>query len=97
MSSTEIESATEDVVAKWKLLGINLCAPHTTLEAIDANYHKVENKKSEMIQTWLTGETMPTWSAVVEALCSPSIDLPRAADKVSVDHSKSNLQNHIII
>ena len=88
MSTSDVYRAIKEVVSDWRLLGLNLNIPHPELETIDINFHKVEEKKIELIQTWMTGNVMPTWSSLVKALLSPSVDRPRIADKISQQQSK---------
>ena len=88
LNTSDVYSAIEDVVGNWKLLGLNLDIPPSTLEAIDINFHKVEDKKIELIQTWMTSKSMPTWSLLVKALLSHPVDRPRIAETISQHHSK---------
>ena len=88
MSTSEVYRAIKEVVSDWKLLGLNLNIPPSELEAIDINFHKVEEKKIEMIQIWMTGSSMPTWSSLVKALLSPSVHQPRIAHKISQQQSE---------
>ena len=88
MDTSNIESAVKEVCEKWKLLGINLCIPLEVLEEIDCEISKIRLKRSEMLQVWMTGKIMPTWSFLVEALRSPSIALHQTAERISQQHSK---------
>ena len=88
MSTSDVYSAIEDVVGNWKLLGLSLDIPPSTLEAIDINFHKVEDKKIELIQTWMTSKSMPTWSVLAKALLSHPVDRPAIAEKISQHQSK---------
>ena len=81
--------AVEEIVDKWYLLGINLSIPPPMLDTINCNLHKVEEKKTEMIQVWMTGGSMPTWSSLVEALHSPTTKQPRIAQRISQEYSKA--------
>ena len=85
MATGDIESAVEEI-SNWKLLGTNLSIPWVTLDKID---HEQSAKKSKMIQIWMTGPPMTTWSSLVEALHSPSIALHETAERISKHHSKS--------
>ena len=89
MSTRDVYFAIEEIVDKWYLLGINLSIPPPMLDTINCNSHKIEEKKTEMIQVWMTGRSMPTWSSLVEALQSPSTDQPRIAERISHEYSKA--------
>ena len=88
MSTSDVYRAIEEVVGAWMRLGLNLGIPQSTLETIDINFPKVEEKKKELIQTWMTGESMPTWSLLAEALHSPSSYHPRLAETITQQQSK---------
>ena len=88
MASSDIERAVEGI-SNWKLLGINLCIPWATLDEIDYEHLlTIRQKKSKMIQIWMNGPPMATWSSLVEALYCPSIALHLTAEKISKQHSK---------
>ena len=88
MATCDIESAVEEL-SNWKLLGTNLSIPWETLDKIDHEQLIRPAKKSKMIQIWMTGPPMATWSSLVEALHSPSIALHETAERISTHHSKS--------
>ena len=91
MSTSDVYCTVEEVVYDWESLGRNLGIPHSTLKAIDKDHLKVKAKMIELIQTWMTGGNMPTWSLLAEALCKPSTDHPRLAEKISQQQSKLKL------
>ncbi len=93
MDPDDVKNAIKDRVAgsEWKQLGRNLGIPYRVLEDIDVSFSQMVDKKSEMIQAWLTGESMPTWFHMVEALREPNLKLFKAAGKISEKHSKYNL------
>ena len=97
MSTSDVYRATKEVVGAWMRLGLNLGIPHSTLETIDINFPKVEEKKKELIQTWMTGESMPTWSLLAEALRSPSSDHPRLVERIFQQKSKVTCKANLII
>ena len=88
MSTSDVYSAIEELVDEWQLLGLNLNIPRPKIISIDSDFHHVEEKKVELIQTWMTDKNMPSWSLLVEALLSQSVDQPRIADKISQQRSK---------
>ena len=88
MDTSDVKSAIKPVSEKWKLLGINLGISLEILEEIDCEHLKIRHKRREMIQVWMTGTTMATWSSLVEALHSPSIALHETAERISKQHSK---------
>ena len=88
MGTSDVYKAIEEIVDEWYLLGLNLSIPPPTLNAIERDFHRTKDQKTEMIQVWMTGGSMPTWSSLVEALCDPSVKLPRIAERISQEHSK---------
>ena len=89
MGTSEVYKAIEEIVDEWDLLGINLSIPPPTLNTIKRDFHKTKDQKTEMIQVWMTGRSMPTWCSLVEALHSPSTDQPRIATSISQEYSKA--------
>ena len=89
MGTSDVYKAIEEIVDEWYLLGINLSIPPPMLDTIKRDFHRTKDQKTEMIQVWMTGGSMPTWSSLVEALRSPSTDLPRIAERISQEHSKA--------
>ena len=73
MSTSDVYSAIKEVFSDWESLGRNLGIPHSTLKDIDKDHLKVIEKKIELVQTWMTGTSMPTWPSLVEALRKPSV------------------------
>ena len=91
MSTSDVYRAIEEIVKQWYRLGLSLPILPPVLDAIDRDFHQTKEKKIEMIQEWMTGKNMPTWSSLIEALRSPSIDQPRVADNISCEFSKIHL------
>ena len=97
MSTSDAYSAIEGVVDDWKLLGLNLGILWPTLTTIDIDPQKtMAEKKHKMLQTWMTGESMPTWSLLAEALRCPSSNHPRLAEKISRQQSKLCVCLHFV-
>ena len=101
MSASDVYSSIEEVSSDWEVLGVNLNIPTSKFRTIDANFHKVEDKKIELIQTWMTGRNMPSWSILVKALFSPTMNQPIIVENISQHQSKYQyfiiLQTHFII
>ena len=95
MSTSDVCSAIEEVTSDWEVLGVSLGIPTSKLRTIDANFHKVEEKKIELIQTWMTGKNMPNWSLLVKALLSPMMNQPIIAENISQQQSKSQASNSL--
>ena len=89
MSTSDVYSTIEEVTSDWEVLGVNLSIQISKLRTIDANFHKVEEKKIELIQTWMTDKNMPSWSLLVKALLSPTMNQLIIAENISQQQSKS--------
>ena len=92
MSTSDVFNAIEEVASDWELLGLNLNISHTMLKVIDKDCHTVKEKTIELIQTWMTSKSMPSWSLLAEALVSCSVDQPKIKEKISHQHSKFSLK-----
>ena len=69
-------------VNEWLKLGLALGLRQPTLESITSN-HKIE-----MLTMWLNqvDGCRPSWSALVEALRSPTVQKPTVADAIVRSH-----------
>ena len=65
--------------AKWYNLGLQLRVDVGTLDSIKAQYDDPGDRLREVMKTWLTTNKNPTWSAIVEALKTPTINNIRLA------------------
>ena len=70
--------------SKWHHLGIGLDIPVDTLEAINLNNQgKCERCYTAMLTEWLRrASPRPTWSALAEALRSPSVNMRNLAKQL---------------
>ena len=68
---------------QWYNLGLGL---HITPDSLDAikqdNAHKTEDCFRAMLTQWLRDGHQPTWSALAEALRSPSVGLSHLAQEI---------------
>ena len=66
---------------KWKFIGIELGIDTGTLDTIEADYRKVDDRLREMINIWLKrASPRPTQSAVKAALQSEHVVLTAAGN-----------------
>ena len=57
----------------WKEIGIGLNLPYGTLEIIEANYSKVEQRCTNMLARWLQKDVNATWEKLIEVIDSPAV------------------------
>ena len=63
-----------DYRARWRFIGIQLCIDEGTLDALDADNHKVEDCLAGLISKWLRNmKPRPTRAAMTKALESQSV------------------------
>ena len=68
---------------RWYNLGLGLDISPDTLEAIDlANARKPDDCFRAMLTQWLREHRRPTWSALAEALKSPSVGYSHLAQEI---------------
>lgn len=69
---------------KWYNIGIQLGCEVSDLDAIRvSNNRNTDECMTDMLATWLRkGIPTPTWTSVVEALQSPTVDLMQMAEKI---------------
>lgn len=64
-------------------MGLELGMMADTLDAIKENYRNCEDCHIEMLKRWLKRSSpRPTWSALADALRSPSVDEGALADEL---------------
>ena len=68
-----VRKAVWDARAKWFNIGRELGLSMSNLQAIEVSYNRVEQCFSEMLTLWLQFDPYPTWSALVDALQSPTV------------------------
>ena len=57
----------------WKEIGIGLNLPYSTLEIIEANYPKVEQRCTNMLAIWLQKDVNASWKILIEVIDSPAV------------------------
>ena len=67
------------VCSIWRKLGTQLNLNHWDLDAIEANHRKVEDCCTTMFTKWLSQEPEASWSTLVSALRTKSVDMPELA------------------
>ena len=68
---------------QWYNLGLDLDITPDSLDAIEqANGQNPDRCFRAMLTKWLREHEQPTWSALAEALRSPSIGQSRLAEKI---------------
>lgn len=79
-----LTSALIPVKDKWREIGMELKLPHSELRGIhnDARNHAEVHYLTAMLVLWLSLDTPHTWPVIVEALRSPSVNMPNIAEKI---------------
>ena len=69
---------------KWFQIGVQLGINETNLHQIEADYHTVDRRFSEMISFWLNGNTQVpiTWKSLIEVLESRFVNKKGLAKKI---------------
>ena len=67
------------VCSIWRKLGTQLNLNQWDLDAIEANHRKVEDCCTTMFTKWLSQEPEASWSTLVSALRTKSVDMPELA------------------
>ena len=57
----------------WKEIGIELTLSYATLEIIEANHPKVQQRCTDMLATWLQKDVNATWQKLLKAIDSPAV------------------------
>ena len=57
----------------WKEIGIELTLSYTSLEIIEANHPKVEQRCTNMLAKWLQEDVSATWQKLLQAIDSPAV------------------------
>ena len=75
---------------QWYNLGLGLDITPDTLDSIElANQQNPDRCFRAMLTKWLREHQQPTWSALAEALRSPSVGLSQLAQEIQLhDHQK---------
>ena len=69
--------------AKWYNLGLGLDITPDTLDTIKLDNASTNDCFRAMLTKWLREYQRPTWSALAEALRSPSVELTHLAEEIS--------------
>ncbi|XP_064388557.1 uncharacterized protein LOC135336617 [Halichondria panicea] len=79
-----VREATWEARAEWRCLGEQLGVTMGKLEAIQHNHHHVSGAcLTAMLEHWLTQtDPPPSWSALIEALRSPTLGLWDIANEI---------------
>ena len=85
-----VRSALWEARCKWYDIGVELDVESSTLDVISTECQgKVEDCFRTVLTKWLNRvEPKSSWSALVEALESPAVDLPNLADKIRSKYMK---------
>ena len=67
------------VCSIWRKLGTQLNLNHWDMDAIEANHRKVEDCCTTMFTKWLSQDPEASWSTLVSALRTKSVDMPELA------------------
>ena len=79
-----------DARGKWYHIGVELDVETSTLDIINTECQgKIEDCITKVLTKWLNHTSLqPSWSALVEALESPTVDHPNLADKIRSKYMK---------
>jgi len=87
LEMSEVLKSLEQVVYGWFDLGLQLGLSDGVLHAIEHDYHRIGERKREMLLKWMNSATLnPTWCSLANAL--HAVDMHAVAEKVSVEHCK---------
>ena len=87
LDMSEVLKFLDQVVDGWFRLGLELGLSASHLRAIEHDYHRIGERKREMVWKWMTSAALnPTWCSLANAL--RAVELHAVADKVSVEHCK---------
>ena len=77
----------------WEDIGIGLNLPYATLQAIERDYNKVNQRCTNMLAMWLQKDVNATWQKILEVIDSPAV-----VDKLSPISGKSdhNTSKHVL-
>lgn len=75
-------------MVNWFQLGIALGLECSTLEKIRSNHRDIDRCMTDMLASWLQGQTTPSWKALVDGLASQSVNEKDVAMKVAMKHGK---------
>ena len=88
LEMSEVLKSLEQVEHGWFNLGLQLGLSDGVLYAIEHDYHRIGERKREMVRKWMNSATLnPTWCSLANAL--HAIDMHVVAEKVSVEHRKT--------
>jgi len=59
------------------------------LEKIRSNHRDIDRCMTDMLASWLQGQTTPSWKALVDGLASQSMNEKDVATKVAMKHDMS--------
>ena len=91
----ELSNALDSVV-DWHFLGVKLGVKGHQLKIIEKNHHGDNVRcKHEMLSHWLQSAKLPTWKAVVNALCRMGIHT--VASQIQRKHCRSSTAAGIIM
>jgi hypothetical protein len=78
-----VQNTLWDARPQWYNLGLELHLTSATLDSIQlANQQDPDRCFRAMLTKWLRGHQRPTWSALAEALRSPSVGLSHLAEEI---------------
>ena len=82
----ELVEELHDVKTKWKAIGTQLEIDRATLQRIEVTYkNDPEESFTEMMNEWLNTNDDPSWSKIVKALRSRSVNKPMLAKNVELN------------
>jgi len=88
LDMSEVLKSLEQVVYEWFDLGLQLGLSDGVLHAIEHDYHRIGERKTEMISKWMKSATLnPTWCSLANAL--HAIDMHAVAERISAEHRKT--------
>ncbi|XP_064385940.1 uncharacterized protein LOC135334611 isoform X5 [Halichondria panicea] len=90
LQGARMEAALWHARAKWFELGLALDLSEETLKAIHKNHTVLADRFTAMLGEWFQSSPNPTWSELVKALRSPTINRPDIAAEIEDKLIKSD-------
>ena len=87
MDLLEVIEATNEI-RDWFTLGLVLKIDHTELKALEQQYRDLKRCRQEMLISWISSSNDATWSSLVKALRSPSVNECSVAERIEEKYLK---------
>ena len=85
-TDTDLVSVMEATISvnNWSLFGLKLGVPQYEINNIKQQYHSVRDQQQHILSYWIgTGDA--SWAGLVEALCSPLVNMKGLARHIAIN------------